>query len=286
MNYYENLEHGSKEFPVGVHDTVCEQGFSLYPHLHREFEFLIMKKGSGKLYIDDVEYVISEGDAIFINSEALHVGLNIDEEETVFYAIVFSPELFGSFGDDLIMNKYVMPVINKKIHFGETYSTSISWQKEVVDLLEAVHLEYINANIGYELKIKAMLMEAWQLCFANGSRQSENIIDDTVEGMKKVFAYIHEEYASQLTLEDIAARTNMSRGYFCRRFSEIMHMTPFEYLLRVRIENSCRMLLASNLPIGEIALQCGFNSFSYFSKTFRSFKGCTPGGYRKSVSNR
>lgn len=282
MNYYENLLHGTKEFPVGVHDTISEEGFSLYPHFHREFEFFVMKKGSGKLYIDDVEYRINEGDAVFINSEALHVGVNTDDGYAEFFAIVFAPEMLGSFGDDLIMNKYVLPVLYKKVAFQEIYNGDEIWQKKVITLLTDIHEAYRLAEAGYELKIKAMLMEAWQLCFVNSSKKLDgDTADRAVEDMKRVFAYINEEYSSPLSLEDMAAKTNMSRGYFCRRFSEIMHITPFEYLMRVRIENSCRMLTENTLTVGEIALRCGFNSFSYFSKTFKRFTGCTPREYQK-----
>jgi len=284
MNYYENLEHGTKEFPIGVHDTLCESGFSLYPHLHREFEFLVLNKGRGKIFIDDVEYEVSEGDAVFINSEALHVGVSTDENEAEFFAIVFAPEMFGSFGDDVIMNKYVLPIMNKRVGFQNIYRANIPWQQRVIELLMNIHEVYRLAKLSYELRIKAMLMEVWQLCFENSVNVQNGVVADrSVEDMKKVFAYINKEYASQISLEDMASQINMSRGYFCRRFSEIMHMTPFEYLMQVRIENSSRMLREGKLAVGEIALECGFNSFSYFSKTFKRFTGYTPSKYQKHI---
>lgn len=282
MDFYENLSHGTGGFPVGIHDTTCEKGFYLYPHIHREFEFLIMKKGNGKMYIDGYEYDIKEGEAIFINAEELHVGVNVDEEDAEFFAIVFAPEIFGSFGDDVIMNKYVLPVLNKRVQFSRIYDERVAWQKSILEFLKEIHEAYKCANVGCELKIKSFLMSVWQLCFENGVQMQKNSsADRTIEDMKKVFAYIEEEYAGPLSLEDMASKVNMSREYFCRRFSEIMHMTPFEYLLRVRIENSCRMLSDDNLTIGEVAVRSGFNSFSYFSKTFKRFVGCMPREYRR-----
>lgn len=285
MNYYENLEHGTKEFPIGVHDTLCENGFSLYPHLHREFEFLVLNKGRGKIFIDDVEYEINEGDVVFINSEALHVGVSIDESKAEFFAIVFAPEMFGSFGDDVIMNKYVFPVMNKMVGFQSIYSIEVPWQCRAIELLRDIHDVYRLAKPCYELRIKAMLMEVWELCFNESvSIHKSTASDRSVEDMKKVFAYINREYMNSLSLEDMASQINMSRGYFCRRFSEIMHMTPFEYLMQVRIENSSRMLREGKLAVGEIALECGFNSFSYFSKTFKRFTGYTPSKYQKAYN--
>lgn len=283
MNYYENLNHGTGGFPIGIHDTICEKGFYLYPHIHREFEFLVMKKGRGKIYIDGDEYSIQEGSAIFVNSEELHVGVNIDDETAEFFAIVFAPEMFGNFGDDEIMNKYVLPVLNKRKTLPRMYCSGVEWQDGILELLDEIHVAYSLAEVGFELKIKSLLMQIWQICFVHGEQEIGNP-GRMIEDMKKVFLYIQNEYASPLSLEDMASKVNMSREYFCRRFSELMHMTPFEYLLRVRIENSCRMLLDNNLTIGEVATQNGFNSFSYFSKIFRKFVGCTPREYRMSMT--
>jgi len=282
MDYYENLRHGTGGFPIGIHDTICEKGFSLYPHIHREFEFLVMKKGTGKMYIDGAEYVINAGDVIFINSEELHVGVKVDEEVTEFFAVVFAPEMFGNFGDDVIMNKYVWPVMNRKVKLPRVYRGNIIWQENVQALLESIHETHDFEGDGFELKIKSLLMQIWQICFAQREQEHDDYNSDrTVEDMKKVFLYIREEYASPLSLEDMASKVNMSREYFCRRFSELMHMTPFEYLLQIRIENSCSLLQETDMTIGEIATECGFNSFSYFAKIFKRFTGYTPREYRK-----
>ena len=285
MDYYESLNHGTGGFPVGIHDTTCEKGFSLYPHIHREFEFLVVKKGSGKMYVDGEEYDIKAGDAVFINSEELHVGIGVDENEAEFFAVVFAPEVFGSFGEDVIMNRYILPVMNKTVKFQRVYPGNISRQKNVCELLEELHEAHALGSDGFELKIKSLLMQIWQLCFESRKQETDrNYSDRTIEDMKKVFLYIREEYASPLSLEDMAMEVNMSREYFCRRFSELMHMTPFEYLLRIRIENSCRLLGGTDMTIGEIATECGFNSFSYFSKIFKRITGCSPREYRRNAA--
>lgn len=286
MNYYENKSHGTHEFPIGIHDTDCENGFTLYPHLHREFEFLVMTKGGGVIFIDDNRYEIKEGEAVFINSRQLHIGAAAEERECDFFAVVFSPEMFAHRGDDLILSKYVLPVINKKMNFEKIYRCDVAWQREVLDMLKEIHLQNSVRNVGYELKIKSLITEIWRLCFVNGKKSRGSETDKTIENMKKVFEYIHTEYAAAITLDDLARHVNMSKGYFCRRFSDIMHMTPFEYLLNVRIENSCRMLSEGTLSIGEISQECGFNSFSYFSKMFKRIVGCTPRDYVRHGTHR
>ena len=57
--------------------------------------------------------------------------------------------------------------------------------------------------------------------------------------------------------------------------------TPIEYLKDYRVERAARKLLGSDMPITQIAYTCGFNDLSYFIKTFKKIKGCTPKNYRK-----
>lgn len=280
MDYYETLKHGMHSFPIGIHDTSCGNGFELYPHIHREFEFLVMQKGSGLLSIDDRLYRLNAGEGIFINSCELHVGIKENQSASEFFAVVFAPEIFGSMGDDLIINNYILPVMAGRQEFSRIYSPSMKWQQDVLALLTQLHQENGKASLGFELKMKHLLLELWRLCFIHSSKNTSVPPDPALENIKKAIAYIQEEYAAPLTLEELARCANLSQGYFCRRFSEIVHMTPFEYLLRIRIEKSCSMLLNTPLPVGEISQQCGFNSFSYFSKLFKQLMGCTPREYK------
>lgn len=270
MKQYESLKHGTKDFPVGIHDTVCETGFVLYPHIHREFEFLVMCEGKGTVYIEEEKFEISAGEGIFINSEQLHIGVKTNGERAVFYAVVFAPEVFGASFADAVVRKYVEPVASGRVKF----KTLID--KSVLDLLDRIH-----NNRECELIIKACLFEIWDICFKNAENKDYAHSNKNVEEMKRVMAYIRERFCDDITLDELARFANVSKGYLCRQFSAIVHMTPFEYLNEIRIDKSCDMLKNTSMTIGEIAESCGFNSFSYFSKVFREKMGCTPKGYRK-----
>ncbi len=283
MSSYENLSHGTPDFPIGIHDTHCGDGFWLYPHIHREFEFLIMTQGAGTVFIDGQPFFISAGDGVFISSHSLHLGKKTDTSPCRFFAIVFAPEIFGGEGD-LVSRSYIRPVTENKISFPTLYRPSVEWQKEVLD--RALHIHAANREHLplAELIIKEELFAIWRLCFAHGERASASQ-DPALRDMIKAMEFIRAEYASPITLKDIADSVNMSEGYFCRKFSDSMHISPFEYLLRIRIDNSCRLLQSTNLSISEAASACGFNSFSYFSKKFKEYVGKTPTAYRKKYNS-
>lgn len=268
MKTYENMKHGTAEFPVGIHNTICENGFALYPHIHREFEFLVMTKGKGTIYIENEKFEIKAGDGLFINSEELHIGVKTDSEPAEFFAVVFAPEVFGSLAIDSIVQKYVEPVIKRKISMPKKLDCNI------IELLNKVHEE------PGELKIKSLLFDIWDQCLAKSEKSPDVVKSKALDEMKAVMEYMRNNCHKDISLDDMAAYINISKGYLCREFKKVVHMTPFEYLIRVRIDKSCDMLRNTNFPIGEISEQCGFNSFSYFTKIFREKVGCSPREYR------
>ncbi|MBQ8540503.1 MAG: AraC family transcriptional regulator [Clostridia bacterium] len=268
MKIYENLRHGTDEFPVGIHDTICSHGFSLYPHIHREFEFLVMTEGKGTVYIENEKFEIKAGEGLFINSEELHIGIKTDNEPARFFAVVFAPEVFGNLAMDTIVQKYVKPVIEKQVRAPRRLDEA------VIELLYKVHEK------PGELKIKALLYDIWDKCLAMCEKCSEGARSKAVDEMKTVMEYMRENCHRSIALEDMAKHINISKGYLCREFRRVIHMTPFEYLTRLRIDKSCDMLKSTDLSVGCIAERCGFNSFSYFTKIFREKMGCSPKEYR------
>lgn len=99
--------------------------------------------------------------------------------------------------------------------------------------------------------------------------------------MKNALRRIRNDYASELSLEDLAAEATLAPQYFCRVFRQVTGRTPIDYLNYYRIECAAEVLCATDDNVTDIALSCGFNDLSYFIKLFRRNKGISPGAYRK-----
>ena len=97
--------------------------------------------------------------------------------------------------------------------------------------------------------------------------------------LKNVLDFIDNNYALPITLEQLSAAASMSPKYFCRFFYQMTHRTPIDYLNYQRIEHACYELATSENSVTDVAFNCGFNDLSYFIKTFKRYKGKTPGKY-------
>ncbi|HAQ64564.1 MAG TPA: hypothetical protein DCR43_01700 [Bacteroidales bacterium] len=93
-------------------------------------------------------------------------------------------------------------------------------------------------------------------------------------------ALIHRDYALPLTLAQLSAEASLSVFHFSRLFRQLYDCSPCHYLLKVRIEESCQRLISTLLPIGEVALRCGFPDHTSFCRAFRQMTGVTPHQYR------
>ncbi|MFT0868516.1 helix-turn-helix domain-containing protein [Pseudomonas sp. CAM1A] len=97
---------------------------------------------------------------------------------------------------------------------------------------------------------------------------------------RQLVDYIEAHLDQALTLGDLALRCNLSEYHFARMFRASFGLPPHQYLLARRLQRACRLLRMGTLPLGEVALLCGFASASHFSNRFRQALGATPGEYR------
>ncbi|KQM77003.1 regulator [Pedobacter sp. Leaf216] len=99
------------------------------------------------------------------------------------------------------------------------------------------------------------------------------------ETIGHILVNLHEE----LSVTALASRVNQHPDYFSRQFKAFTGERPVNYILGKRIERAQHLLATSQLTYSEIAIQTGFESLSYFSKSFKKITGLSPREYKKQV---
>jgi AraC family transcriptional regulator len=95
--------------------------------------------------------------------------------------------------------------------------------------------------------------------------------------------FIESNAAGSLQLKDLAAAAGVSKYHFLRVFRRLTGLTPYQYLLSVRMRRAARGLVSSRRPVLEVALDSGFGDLSTFNKRFRETFGATPTQFRASA---
>ncbi|MFL6714601.1 MAG: helix-turn-helix domain-containing protein, partial [Sulfurifustis sp.] len=99
----------------------------------------------------------------------------------------------------------------------------------------------------------------------------------------EVLRYIEAHAEQPLELNELAAMAFMSKYHFLRTFRRIVGVTPYQFVLGVRMRRAAIKLRTTRLPIATIAADTGFGDLSTFNSQFRELFGRSPQAFRKSV---
>lgn len=96
----------------------------------------------------------------------------------------------------------------------------------------------------------------------------------------KMMRYIEEHATTVFKVDDVASHVGLSFSRASTIFKKHTNKTMIEYSIEIRLSIAKKKLIYSNLSIEQIALDCGFGSYSYFHKLFKNKKGIAPRAYR------
>ena len=104
---------------------------------------------------------------------------------------------------------------------------------------------------------------------------------------QRLIQYMKENCTRNLPIKAYADFIGFSEVYFVRFFKKANKLTPHAYLIKLRLEKACNMLMYTNLPINQIATKVGYKTARYFSKAFFDYFNISPSEYRnKNSKNR
>jgi AraC-like DNA-binding protein len=281
-------EHDNHDFPFSISEQpVSECDYGNVPHWHNEAQFSLVTCGRVLFRTEDGTYLLNQGEGIFVNSNLLHEAKPVDGDNgSTYLCIKFMPNLiYGQIGSR-IYTKYFEKLLYsgqlQVVPFRDAY-----WEQSLCQSLGRMAKVFGQESPGYELQISSILMECWQLMFANVNTERPELVNISSSDRQRIDAlyhYIHNNYSEKITLEDIAAAAHISRGECCRIFKRLHRTTPFQYLIQFRLLQSTRLLAETNYTISEIAQLVGFGSSSYYTECFKREMHCAPYRYRQKLT--
>jgi AraC-like DNA-binding protein/CheY-like chemotaxis protein len=113
-------------------------------------------------------------------------------------------------------------------------------------------------------------------------RSTSSITDKSIcYKLKAVTCYINANIHKKLEIDELTKLTQWKRDYFIKIFSKYLQISPYQYILKRKIDKAKLLLEQTDIPINEIAFELGFNMYSNFCSTFKKNIELTPENYRK-----
>ncbi|MDP4132823.1 MAG: AraC family transcriptional regulator [Bacillota bacterium] len=250
-------------------------------HWHDEFEFLIIDKGSCACRVEDEEYILNAGQCIFFSGGILHSIYSCNMEPFHYFAVVFHP--YTLYGTDC--SRYFSP----QYSFQRIYDSKKEPDSKIINSLYDINDLAKDKPFAWELKVKHQLLNIFIEIFDNSyytfspSGRAKNTSNDQLE---KALQYIHTNFSSKITIENLSELLCYSPSYVNRFFREHMGRTPTEYIVSYRIHKARALLEETNISVLDAALDTGFNNVGYFIKSFKKQTGITPLKYKNTVKKK
>ncbi len=154
-----------------------------------------------------------------------------------------------------------------------TFSPEVEWQASVLAILRKLYWLEQNKGEYYAYEVLLLVNTLW-LAFCKHVDLPQDQRKKPLYGCMQAFLnYIHTHYADDISLEDLAASSNVSKLECLRCFKQSMQATPFQYLLDFRLEKAADLLEESDEAINAIAACVGFHQSSYFGQCFKERPG-------------
>ncbi len=239
-------------------------------HQHEEIQISLIEKGAGNLLVGDTFTSFQEGDIIVFGKNLPHV-LKSDELCSM-VSIFFTKECFGK-------DFFALPDLEDlAVFLGESdrgilvCSNQDKIKQIFADFAEATKLQRFQLFLNLldiinrsEKKQLSSFLYNKELSMNEGKR------------MSLVFDYLMKNVDKEVSLQEVAAVASMSKNAFCRYFKQRTNKTFFQFLIEIRIERACGLLIKNpDLSITEVSELCGFKNLSNFNRKFKEIKSVSP----------
>lgn len=249
-----------------------------YWHFHPELELVYIEGASGTRHVGEHISLYEENDLVFIGSNIPHLnfdyGVKTDYQEIVVHirqdflgnAFAHTPEL-------LKINQ-----LFEKAKLGIAFSRETK-QKVAERLMKLPLMSHFEQFLEI-LSIFQVLANAEEIELLHTNSFENQCTKKDQERMKKLYQFIDENYERKIDILEVACLSNLSRPAFCRYFKKMTRLTFTEFLNHYRI-NQAKKFLLMDKNITETCYDCGFESISYFNRTFKKITNENPLAFKK-----
>lgn len=278
LSYYKNA---SEDFHIQKKENSIE---ARKPHTHEYFQIYFITKGSLLHHVENESSALSHGDMFIIPPGKTHY--IAPEKDTVFYSFSFMPKFLSGQNENnkLVKNFLRFLMENKNQNIKAKISIKTDEIFYIEKIMEHILKEFQQKPLGYRETIYAYAIILITMIARNYYKNDSKLISVPFENNKQLVLhcinYIDNNFADNITLEEISRRFTMSKSNFCSLFAQLTGCTFNSYLNKCRIKKATEYI-KKGYKITAVYGLCGYNDFSTFYRNFIKILGISPQEYRK-----
>ncbi len=235
---------------------------------HQNIELLFVTEGYGRMQYDAEDIPLSPDDLFLINAGAIHRPYS--ECGISFYYLIIDESFCNENGIDtgsICFEKRVRDPEAKHAYF------------RIVELMKQYYEKEANVTVAkIRNAVLSLLVHLWEKHSCQTLVNNEGCL--TSEYVKRVLDYINENFQTRIDLERLAELCGITKFHLAREFKRYTGQTIVTYINVIRCKYAKRCI-ANGMSVTAAAYESGFESLSYFSRTFRKHTGFSPSSSKK-----
>lgn len=278
--FIEKKRHGSLDFPIQYyHLDKSHPQYIMTAHWHKEFEFIRVLRGAFKVFLNNVEYTLKNGDILVIESGCLHRGEPLD---CIYECVVFDLNMMTDKQSNAA-HRFISPFLNSEAYIN---CILIHEDEEIALLTNTLFDTMKKKQPYYELSVYSLLFSIFACLYSENKVNTSTKPPHSPQAktITELLDWIKNNFTDAITLKTLSELSGLNEKYLCRIFKEYTSKTIIEYINELRVENACYEISQKKKSITHAAFDSGFNDLSYFCKIFKKYKGITPNQYKKIVA--
>ena len=239
------------------------------PHTHNHTELFYIVGGKGQFFIEDQCFPVDVNSLVIINPNVIHTEASLNAQPLEYIVL-------GIDGIELANSENSNGQFCMLDHFESV---------EISSCLRNILREMELKNTGYE-DICQAYMEILIIRLMRSTSLAVPAEPQTISGNRQCAAvrrHIDVHFKEPLTLEQLAEEAHMNKFYLSHAFKREYGISPINYMITKRIEESKYLLAETDLSLSQVAQMLGFSSPSYFSQVFRRTQNLSPMEYRQNT---
>ncbi len=282
LSYYKNAADG-----MHIQRVEKKAIEATKPHTHIYFQIYYVAKGNLTHHLGDTSSHLSRGDMFIVPPGITHY---IERDpETVFYSFSFMPDIFGMANDS---NR----LAQNFLHALENGDYKAIRPKITVPVDETLYVENIMERLLKEFTLKPLgygeVMRSYAILLITlFARNYIQTLPDMTPGFENnrqsilhCIQYINHNFTEELSLDEVARYSAMSKSCFCKLFMEMTGHSFHQYVNSCRIRQATEYIRKGYQITGIYGL-CGYNDFSTFYRNFKKIMGVSPKEYGLSMKS-
>lgn len=283
-DYAIDMDYNIANLPI----YVKEEKLSDFPgnqnllHWNDGLEILYVSEGTMRIVSDGEKIIVSDGNICFINPGCVHSFESINDADCKYTCYIIEMSAFVV--DNDIIQQYLNHLFHSFYPGIHVLDPNNGENIQILNLLQQILLTATEKRPSYELHTVGL----FHILIAELFNTYQNTLKAKVkhnvkltESMKLMLSFIHNNYSHNIRIEELCKAGNVSRGQCFALFKKCTDETPSKFILKCRLAIARNLLSNTDMPIAQIATQCGFTHQSHLTSHFSDYYGITPHNYRK-----